>query len=109
MQTQFCFQPRASNQATPAGTVNGAVTASVTNIVLPVGPGLTECTARFVNSGAQVIFWSYGAGASLSVANGVPMLPNTVETFNIPAGVSQLAVIAAATGSTLYVTVGDGA
>lgn len=110
MQTQFCFQPRASNQTPPAGTANGAVTAGVTQIALPGQvPYETECTGRFVNSGSQTIFWAYGTQAGLTVGNGVPMLAGTVETFNIPAGVSAISVIAGAVGSTLYITVGDGA
>jgi hypothetical protein len=110
MQTQFCFQARASNQTPPAGTANGAVTAAVTQIALPANaPNETECTGRFVNSGTQTIFWAYGTQAGLTVGNGIPMLPGTVETFNIPAGVSTISVIAAAVGSTLYITLGDGA
>lgn len=109
MQIPFPFQPRASNQTPPAGTTNGAVTAGVTQIALPApAPYETETTGRFVNSGSQVIYWAYGTQAGLTAANGVPMLPNTVETFTIPAGVSQISVIAAATGSTLYITAGDG-
>lgn len=109
MQSQFAFTPRASNQTTPAGTVNGAVTASVTQINLPTGaPYATETVGRFVNSGTQTIFWAYGSEASLSPSNGVPMLPNTVETFTLPPGISQISVIAGATGSTLYITAGDG-
>lgn len=108
MQSQFPFSPRASNQTTPAGTANGAVTASVTQITLPNGPYDTETVGRFVNIGTQTIFWAYGTQSSLSVSNGVPMLPNTVETFSLPPGITTISVIAAATGSTLYVTAGDG-
>lgn len=109
MQIPFPFQPRASNQNPPAGTTNGAVTAAVTQINLPgTAPYETETTGRFVNSGAQTIFWAYGTQAGLTAANGIPMLANTVETFTIPAGVSTISVIAAATGSTLYITAGDG-
>lgn len=109
MQVFFPFLPRASNQNPPAGTSNGAVTAAVTQINLPAtAPYETETTARFVNAGSQTVFWCYGTQAGLTAANGVPVLANTVETFTIPAGISTISVIAASTGSTLYITVGDG-
>lgn len=109
MQSGFPFQPRASNVNPPTGTSSLAVTAAVQQINLPSpAPYETECTARFANVGSQVIYWCYGAQAGLLATNGVPMLPNTVETFSIPAGVSQISVIAAAAGSTLYITPGDG-
>ncbi|CAB4188172.1 hypothetical protein UFOVP1165_65, partial [uncultured Caudovirales phage] len=64
-----------------------------------------------VNTGTQTIHWLYGnvAVTTTGAAMGVPMLANTVETFTVPAGITQLSVIAAAVGSSLYVTVGDGA
>lgn len=109
MQAQFAFQPRASNQNPPAGTTSGAVTAAVTQIALPAPtPYETETTALFSNVGSQWVYWAYGAQAGLAVGNGVPVGPGTQQTFNIPAGVTQISVIAAATGSTLNITVGDG-
>jgi hypothetical protein len=108
MANGVAFQPRGSNQTTPAGTVSGAVTASVTQINLPSAPYATDTVGRFVNDGTQEIFWAYGSESGLTTANGVPMLANTVETFSIPAGVTQISVIAGATGSTLRITVGDG-
>lgn len=107
MQTQFPFLPRAANQGTPATQVTGAVTASVTNVAVPQVE--TECTIRVVNDGPQAFAWCFGAGAGLTLANGVYMLPTTVETFTLPAGVTQIAVIAAATGSNIRIHFGDGA
>lgn len=109
MQAQFAFLPRASNQNPPAGSVQGAVTAAVTQINLPApAPYETETTALFSNIGSQWVYWCFGAQAGLTTANGVPVGPGTQQTFTIPAGVSQISVIAGATGSTLAVTVGDG-
>jgi hypothetical protein len=108
LQQTFPFQPRASNQNPPAGTVNGAVTGSVTQLTLGVENSAAEASVRLVNVGSQTIFWAYGTEAGLTVANGVPMLPNTVEVFMLPPNTQTISVIAAATGSTLYATVGDG-
>ena len=88
MQTQFAFLPRAANQATPATQVSGAVTAVVTNVTIP-SPVETECTIRIVNDGTQAFAWCFGAGAGLTLNNGVYMLPSTVETFTLPAGVTE--------------------
>jgi hypothetical protein len=66
---------------------------------------------RFANVGTQVIFWLAAApNAALPVAtaaNGIPMQAGSVETFTLPPNV-QLSFIAAATGSTVYVTPGEG-
>jgi hypothetical protein len=108
MQAMWAFQPRAANQTPPRTQVNGAVTAAVTQINLTDSPFETECSARFVVDGAQSVAWAYGAQAGLTTGNGVFMLANSVEVFTIPAGITQISVIAAATGSTLRITVGDG-
>lgn len=109
MQFPFPFQPRASNQNPPAGTTQQAVTASSAPMNLPATtPYETETTALFSNIGTQWVYWCYGTQAGLTTANGVPLGPNTQQTFTIPAVVSTISVIAAATGSSLSVTVGDG-
>lgn len=106
MQQNYPFQPRgAAALSATQNTANIAVTAAAQQIPLPLVPA-EGGTMRLVNSGNQVIFWLYG-NLAVTTANGVPMLPNTVETFSTPPG-TQLSVIAAATGSTLYVTIGDG-
>jgi hypothetical protein len=93
----------------PNATINVAVTASSQAL----GPLKVSSTsqARFVNSGTQVVFIDIVSAAAsaptAAVATSMPMLPNTVEVFSVPQG-AQIAVIAAAVGSTLYVTPGDG-
>ncbi|WP_257834541.1 hypothetical protein [Burkholderia glumae] len=101
------FQPRGAQGTTPAATTNIAVTASVQQLALP-STTAESTTMRLTNSGTQTVFWSYGAASGLTVSNGVPVLANTVEEFTVPGGVSQISVIASATGSTLYATLGDG-
>lgn len=115
MQQTFPFQPRGANPSgtAPAAQVSIAVTASQQDLSLVALVGATgpqgECTMRVANVGTDVIAWCYGAGKTgLTLSNGVPMLPNTIETFQLPAGVTTLGIIGAATNSTLRVVVGDG-
>jgi hypothetical protein len=103
------FAPRGANQTTPAGTVHGAVGTSASNIALPTGfPAVSETVARFVNSGTDTIAWAYGNATGLTATNGCVMLPNTVELFSIPGGVSSIEAIGVAGGNTLYIVPGDG-
>lgn len=107
MQQDFPFQPRGATGTTPAANVSLAVTAAVQQITIPPVPA-EGGTMRIVVSGTQEIAWSYGVSSGLSLSNGVAMLANTIESFSIPGGVTQLSVVAAATGSTIRVHVGDG-
>ena len=90
----------------PGKTVNGAVTAGSTDIALTEQP-IGTTAMRLTNSGSQTIFWKYGSGGA-SLTTSTPMLPNTVEIFDLPFTTGTLAVIAPAVGSTLYVTPGIG-
>lgn len=64
---------------------------------------------RFVNNGANVIYWTYSSVAipTAVVATGIASMPNTVEVFTLPPNVF-IAAIASATGNTLQVTPGEG-
>jgi hypothetical protein len=107
MQTQFAFLPRAANQNPPVTQVEIAVTAAVQQLAVPQVE--TECTMRIVNDGPAAFAWCFGAQAALTLNNGVYMLPTSVETFTLPAGITQLSVIGSATGSNMRVHFGDGA
>jgi len=102
MQQQYPFQP----SATAATTLNIAVTAANQTFTIPA-PASNGGTIRLANVGSQVVFWAYGTVTS-AVATSTPLLPNTAEVFTLPGGVTRLSVIAAATGSTLYATIGEG-
>lgn len=104
----FPFTPRGANQTPPVAQASGAVGVTVSQINLPNAPYDGETTARFMVDGTQPIAWAYGAQAGLTYANGEAMLGNSVETFMIPMGVSQISVIALAAGSTLRIMPGDG-
>lgn len=107
MQPDFPFQPSGANVDPPTANTSLAVTASVQQLTIPVirsGVG----TIRIVVSGTQEVAWSFGVAPSLTLTNGVAMLPNTVETFTVPPNVTQISVVAAATGSTIRVHTGYG-
>jgi hypothetical protein len=104
----FPFLPRGANQNPPVAQINIAVTAAVQQLTLTNAPQVTETTIRVSVDGTQNVAWSFGVAAGLTTGNGVFMLANTVETFTLPIGVTQLSCIAAATGSNLRVSVGDG-
>jgi hypothetical protein len=99
MQQQYSFKPRGNGN-----TVNLAVGVAAANVPLTTLPA-EGGTVRLVNSGTQTVFIAFGATAT--VAAGMPMLGNTVETFTL-APTDTISAIASATGSTLYATVGDG-
>jgi hypothetical protein len=107
MQQQYPFQPRGASGNPPAAQASIAVTTAVQQLTLPQLPS-EGGTMRVVVDGTSNIAWTFGVAAGLTMNNGVPMLGNTVESFSIPASVTQLSVIGAATGSTLRVVVGDG-
>lgn len=91
------------SQFTPFGaTVNLAVTGTAQSLTVPGNPS----TLRVANVGAQVIFVRLD-GVTATLAAGLPILPNTVETFD-SRGASSISAIAGGTGSTLYVTPGAG-
>lgn len=65
---------------------------------------------RIANVGTQTVFIVVGAAGTTptaTVAAGIPLLANTVEVFTFPPTV-VVAGIAAAAGSTLYITPGQG-
>src|SRR6202158_2936995 len=105
MQSQCDFPPRAPNQPPPVAQVVGAGTGAQATITVPVGE--TECTMRIVIDGPASCGWCYGNQAALTASNGVFMLGNTAETFNLPAGIATLSFICAA-GTNFRVMFGDG-
>ena len=104
MQQNYPFQPIGAGATT---TLSQAVTNANATFTIPPVP--TEgATVRLVNDGTSVIFWNFGATAAVA-ATSTPMLPNTVETFGVPGGTTQISVISTAvSGSTLRVTIGIG-
>ena len=111
MQVQFPFPPRAANQNPPLAQDQIGTTAAVQTLTLTNSAGAgneTECTIRVVNQGTDITSWCYGTRPGLTLNNGVLMLPNTVETFSLPAQVATLSVIGSAGENTFRVNPGDG-
>ena len=90
-------------------TVNTAVTGSNQTLALGAGVGLGTVAVRVANIGTQTIFIDFGTSNTVAAtATSIPMLANTVEVFTIPNDVTHIAFVAGTTGSTVYVTVGEG-
>lgn len=92
-------------QAVEESSQTLAVTGSSQALTLPTPQG--NRTIRILTNGSVPVFWKYGTGAA--VATSTPILPNTVETFFLPNDVTQISFIAGGTGTTIYITVGQGA
>ena len=103
MQQNYPFQPA----ATAASTSSIAVTAANQTLTLSPTVGMDGGTMRVTNVGTQTVFMAFGT-VTASVTTSMPLPAGTVEAFSLPGGVNTLSVIAAGTGSTLYVTVGSG-
>lgn len=103
MQQNYPFQPAAG----AATTSSIAVTTASQTLTLSPGVGSDGGSMRVANLGTQTIFVALGAVTS-SMTTSLPMVANSVEIFSLPGGVNTLSVIAAAAGSTVYVTIGMG-
>ena len=85
-------------------TVNIAVTATSQALALTAGTGNVMLT----NTGSQTVFIKLGDSAiTVTVANGYPLLANSTQSFT-KGSATHCAAIAAATGSTMYATSGEG-
>lgn len=92
----------------PTGaTQNEAVTTSAETISLAGKLSDKDGSVRLANIGTVTIFVTLD-GTTPTVNNAIPMPANTVEAFSMPVGKLDVKHIAAATGSTLYVTPGRG-
>ena len=97
------FQP----VPTAASTTALAVTASNQTLTMSPNGGSMTRSMRIAVIGTQTVFVALGTVTS-SVTTSMPILANSVEVFTLPAGLTTLSVIAASTGSTIYVTIGEG-
>ena len=107
MQQNFPFQPNGINTATPTSQTNIALTAAVQQVTIPT-IGSDGGTLRLVADGGTGLSWCLGSNANLTLANGVFMLPNSVETFGVAGNFTQLSVIGASAAGTFRVHVGIG-
>lgn len=103
MSTQMrAFRPLGATQ-------NIAVTAvAQTQVFNPVTLG--TMAVRFCNVGTQTVFILFGEATqtAATITNAVPILAGQTEILTMSQGTMSFSVIAGATGSTLYSTVGEG-
>jgi hypothetical protein len=95
------FQPIAATQ-------NAAVTSTPATITLTHAGADVSGTVRIANIGTQTVFIRLD-GTAADVTTAIPLLANTVEVFSLLTGATTIKHVAAASGSTLYVTPGVGA
>lgn len=101
MQTR-AFRPLALTQ-------NIAVTAAAQSQTFNYSLG--TFAVRFCNVGTQTVFIlprETGNTTDATVTNAIPIPAGQTEIFTMSQGTINFSVIAAATGSTLYTTVGEG-
>lgn len=102
MSTQLrAFRPLAATQ-------NIAVTAAAQTQTLNLSLGVFAI--RFCNIGTVTVFVLAGetTQTDATVSNAIPIPAGQTEIFTFPKGTATFSVIASATGSTLYTTVGEG-
>jgi hypothetical protein len=93
-------------QATEA-TQNAAVTGSAATITFVSKTSDLDGAVRVANIGTQTVFIRLD-GTTPTTSTGIPLLAGTAEVFSVPTGSTTVKHIAAATGSTIYVTPGRG-
>lgn len=102
----IAYQGVRAFEALSGSTANLAVTGAdqtmtITQVIPPGG-----CVGLFTNVGPQTVFVRMDSTA-VTTSNGIPILPNSQVTLGVNFGATPRA-IAAATGSTLYLTLGNG-
>lgn len=103
MSTQFrAFRPLLATQ-------NIAVTAAAQTQTFSPAPNGTSAV-RFCNVGTQTVFVLFGEATqtAATVSNAIPIPSGQTEIFTMSQGTLSFSVIAGATGSTLYSTIGEG-
>lgn len=89
--------------------MNVAVTAASQVLQLTSLGQSQQGTLVLSNIGPNTVFIKLGpVGQTVTVSNGYPLLANSKETITFPGEVTHVAVIAAATGNTLYASSGFG-
>jgi len=92
-----------------ANTVNIVVGTSTANVPVRNGMPGQPSTVLLTNVGTAVVFVAFGDSAvTASLTTSKPLLPNSDQSFSLPASATHIAAIAAGAGSTLYATPGEG-
>jgi hypothetical protein len=93
----------------PRATSNAAVTASAQSLTVPDYYGQESSFRSVVLNcvGTQTVFFTTD-GSTATTSNGMPIQPGQAFVISIPNKTTSISVISGTTGSTLYLTVGDG-
>lgn len=94
-----------------AATQNIAVTTTAQTLALPGAMG--TFSVRLCNTGTQLIYFlpqeaNNNPAVAATATNAIPLPAGQTEVFTMSPGTTSLSVIAGATGTTLYATVGEG-
>lgn len=101
------FRPKGlAGSAAPTGQVPLALSATVQQVTLPANSS-EGGALRLVVDGGTGCAYSYGVNGNLTINNGEFLLANSAETFELPAGFTQLSVIGASATGTLRVHFGE--
>lgn len=92
----------------PAGdTVSLAVLTTSANKAV-TAPAIGNRSIRIYNAGTAEVFIAIGdSSVTVTASNGIPLKPGDFEIFLLKNNATHVAAIAAATGSTIYLTTGE--
>lgn len=112
MALNAAFMPRGNNRTTSIAVTAAAQTLNTAANSTPAQIGANDTNYLLTNIGANVVFIELSpaapaAAAAATVANSIPLLPNSQEIVSGPPN-AQLSVIAGAVGNSIYVTPGEG-
>lgn len=91
-----------------AATVTIAVTTSSASVAIGNQTDVGGASVRVANTGTGLAFIAFGKGSATATTSGLPILPGTVEAFEIGSA-TYVAAITATGSTTLYFTPGMGA
>lgn len=94
------------NPFTPGSSVSRAATTSSASVALPSTKG--NQVLIFAPAANAVVFIKFGAADVAATTSDIAIPPGFNRIFTIPAGVTHVAAITAASTGTVYFTCGDG-
>jgi len=92
----------------PSGATKSLSASGTSASVALTGPG-RSASVRIVNAGPNTAFIRFTATTPTAVTTDMPILPGTVEIFDMPESAAYLgAICASGKTATLYATTGQG-
>ena len=103
------FRPKGLSgalNAAPTGQTNVALTAAVQTLSLPASSSEGGALRIAVDGGTGAAY-CHGVNPNLTIGNGEFILANSSETFELPAGFTQISVIGASAAGTFRAHFGE--